>query len=380
MKSIKQTIILFFVFSVMISCSKDSKKADPLSSSSELTIVNGTLEISKDDFTKQDLDLIDLVHHPLGKTVSSTGLIEVPPNGKAVITAQIGGFVKNTPLLVGDKVKKGQFLMSIENIEFLEIQQQYLESKERLKFLKSEFERQKELYQEKITSEKSFLRSESEYRSIEAMHLGLRKKLQLLNIDPGLVEKGILSSEAKLYAPISGDVTHIDVKSGSPVSPTDVIMEIVNTDHLHLELSVFEKDVLKLKVGQTVKFTIPESNSKSYNGEIHLIGKSIGKDRTVKVHVHIEEPYEDGFIPGMFVQAKIILEEKTSLAIDKNAIIEKENKYYILRLNRETKDNYEFELIRIELGEEKDGVQLVTIPEGQHEDQKFLRGREYLIK
>ncbi|WKK64629.1 efflux RND transporter periplasmic adaptor subunit [Lutimonas zeaxanthinifaciens] len=372
--------LTFLIFIVFSSCSKGSKKTDLVSSPKKSMIIDNIFEISKEDFNKHDLDLIHLENYSLGKSVSSTGLIEVPPNGKAVVTAQIGGFVKNTPLLVGDKVKKGQFLMSIENIEFLEIQQQYLESKERLEYLKSEFERQKELYQEKITSEKSYLRSQSDYKSVEAMYLGLRKKLELLNIDPELVEKGLLSSEATIFSPISGDVTHINVASGSPVSPSDVIMEIVSTDHLHLELRVFEKDVLKLNVGQGVEFTIPESNSKIFKGEIHLIGKSIGKDRTVKVHVHIEEPYEAGFIPGMFVQAKIILEDKASVAIDKSAIIKKENQYYLLKLNQESIDRLEFKLIEIELGDEMDGVQLVRIPEGSNLDQKFLSGAGYLIE
>ena len=380
MRANKLYILSIYIFFALIGCSKDSKNSDLRSSPEESAIIDGIFEISKEDFKKQDLELIPIENHSFGEIVSSTGFIDVPPNGKAIITAQMGGFVKKTPLLIGDKVKKGQFLMSIENIEFLEIQQNYLESKERLEYLKSEFERQKELYQEKITSEKLFLRSESEYKSLEAKFLGLKRKLQLLNIDPKLVEKGVLSSEAKIFSPISGDVTLIDVNSGSPVSPSDVIMEIVNTDHLHLELRVFEKDVLMLKIGQRVKFEIPESNKRDYSGEIHLIGKSIGKDRTVQVHVHIEEPYEDGLIPGMFVQAKIILEEKMSVAIDKSAIVKKDDQYYLLQLNKESSDKYEFKLTKIEPGVEENGLQLVKIPEGLEIGQKFLKGAEYLIK
>jgi membrane fusion protein, heavy metal efflux system len=149
------------------------------------------------------------------------------------------GYVKRNPLLVGDAVKKGQALITLENPEYIEIQQEYLEVAEQLKFLKADFERQETLFEEQVTSEKRFLQAESEYRRNLAMFNGLKQKLQMLNINPAAVEQGKITSEITIYAPISGSITAVDVSKGTFVGPQDRIMEIVEKEHMHLELNSF---------------------------------------------------------------------------------------------------------------------------------------------
>jgi cobalt-zinc-cadmium efflux system membrane fusion protein len=323
--------------------------------------------------------MTSLVAHSFGTKINATGVIDVPPNGRAVISAQIGGYVKNSPLLIGDQVKKGQLLLTVENIEFLELQQQYLEAKEQLTFLKSDYERQKELFDEKITSEKSFLKAESDYRMTLAIYKGLRKKLELLQIDPMQVESGILTSVSKIFAPISGDVTAINITTGSFVSSSDQIMEIVNTEHLHLELKIFEKDVLNIKIGQTVLFNLPESGTKQYKGSVHLIGKSIGDDRTVMVHAHIDEPHDEGFIPGMFVQASILTNEVTGMGISDKAIIEDNGLTYLMLMKSGENDTYLFEKIQVETGELSGDIILIKNHKDLDPKGKYLLGGAYLL-
>ncbi|MEY4012639.1 MAG: hypothetical protein RIT22_1763, partial [Bacteroidota bacterium] len=68
---------------------------------------------------------------------------------RAQVTTFIGGYVKSTQLLVGDKVRKGQALVMLESAEYLDIQKEYLEVAEQIQYLKSEYERQKTLFDEK---------------------------------------------------------------------------------------------------------------------------------------------------------------------------------------------------------------------------------------
>lgn len=380
MKTGNLHIFLIVISFVLGACSNAADKPKIKAESKGFNIDKDMIRISRQLFENEDLGLTSIVKTAAGQTVSSAGLIEVPPNGRAVITAQIGGYIKNSPLLVGDQVKKGQFLISLENIEFINFQQEYLEAKEKLKFLKSEYQRQEELYKEKITSQKSFLRAESEYKSTLAIYWGLKKKLEHLNIDISKVEKGVLSSEAKIYAPITGDIAVLEVKSGTPVGPADVIMEIVSTEHLHLELRVFEKDMPKLKIGQKVLFSIPESNDKTYHGRVHLIGKTIGTDRTVKVHVHIDEPVEDGFLPGMYVQSKIVIDESEYTAISQDALIQIEERFYVLRLDSKDESDYIFKQIEVKTGIMKDWLQIIEINENDPLEAQFLKGAGYLFK
>jgi len=375
MKIIRPYVIAIIAL-IFLNCSKSKSKEEDFQVKEKEKIVFDTkdvVRISKDQFENELFGLTSLSDYDFGKGISSTGVIDVPPNGRAIISAQIGGYIKNSPLLVGDQVKKGQLLLTIENIKFLELQQEYMEAKEQLTFLKSDYERQQELFSEKISSEKSFLKAESNYKIKLATYKGLQKKLKLLHIDPIQVESGNLTSVSKIYAPISGDITDINVTTGSYVSSSDEIMAIINTDHLHLELKIFEKDVVKVKIGQTVLFRLPESGSKQYKGNVHLIGKSIGKDRTVMLHAHIEEPHEEGFIPGMFVQASILINKISGIGISDKALFDQNGMTFIVLVKSEENGNYLLEKLKVETGETSEDMVMI-----KNYEQLDLKGN-YLI-
>ncbi|NNK81805.1 MAG: efflux RND transporter periplasmic adaptor subunit, partial [Flavobacteriaceae bacterium] len=260
------------------------------------------------------------------------------------------GYVKRTPLLVGDKVNKGQLVVTLENTEYVELQQQYLEVAEQLNYLKSEYTRQQTLLNEKITSEKNFLKAESTYKSALAHYNGLRQKLKMMNLNPTSVEQGKISSSINLYAPISGYVTKVNVSNGTFVSPSNEIIEIVNTNHIHLELSVFEKDILKIKKGQKINFKIPEASDKFFKADVHLVGTSVDEaNRTIKVHGHIDDD-ENNFIIGMFVDADIVTKSIKGKALPKEAVSEIKGEYFALVLNGKTDESYKFNKIKLEVG------------------------------
>ena len=278
MKNIAKQLIILLIGFTLINCTNSDKNTKGNNTQMEVdsNLDDGLIIVSKKQFENENLSFGKLEEASFPTLIKATGLIDVPPNNRAIVSAHIGGYIKYSPLLVGDKVKKGQFLFSIENIEFLQLQQEYLETSENLTYLKSEYERQTEMYKEKISSKKSFLKAENEFKKTKIKYYSLKKKLELLNIKPALVEKGELSSISSIYAPIGGDVTDVNVNTGSYVSPADAIMEIVNTEHIHLEINIFEKDVLSIKKGQKVFFSLPESSSEMFEGNVHLIGKSIG--------------------------------------------------------------------------------------------------------
>jgi cobalt-zinc-cadmium efflux system membrane fusion protein len=128
-------------------------------------------------------------------------------------------------------------------------------------------------------------------------------------------------------------------------------MEIVDTNHIHIELSVFEKDILNVKKGQKIQFKIPEASQKTFEAEVHLVGTTIDEtNRTVKVHAHILNEDETNFVVGMYVEAAIITEATASLALPKDAILETNGDYFVLVLNEKKKDGYHFKKVKINLG------------------------------
>ena len=343
----KKSLYIIALSLVLFSC-KESKTEEVEQKDNGLTTVTSA------QFKSSGMEIATPTEQDFDVTVKASGKIDVPPQNRAKVNTFMGGYVKSTTLLVGNKVTKGQALLTLQNTEFLDIQKDYMEVAEQLNFLKSEYDRQKTLYDEKITSQKNYLKAESEYRRAKAMHQSLRAKLVLLNINPRNVEKGILTSTITIFSPITGDIVIMNANVGMYVAPSDVILEIVDTDHLHLELAVFEKDILNVKIGQKIHFKVPEASKDVFNAEVHLVGKSIeGNDRTINIHGHLDDAIKQKLLTGMFVEAEIIIDSKKGLAIPSEALVTENNKNFVLLLDNE-KNGYSFKKVSVTIGEKSE--------------------------
>ena len=364
------------LFLQMSACGDSSEKNNGTGNSAESELSANKINISKAQFKGENMELGRLSQQNFPVEVEVTGTIDVPPQNKAIVSAFVGGYIKRTPLLVGNKVRKGQPLLTLENPEFVQMQQDYQESFEQLSFLKSEFERQKSLVAEQITSQKNFLKAESEYKRNLARYNGLRQKLKMLNISPENVEKGILASEATIFAPIDGSITNVNVSKGMYVSPADEIMEIVNTDHIHLELSVFEKDIMNVKKDQKIRFKISEASEEYYDAEVYLVGTSIDADsRTVKVHGHLHDDENHNFAVGMFVEAAIITSNQSINALPNESFIVQDNNQYVLSLVSEGNEGYVFENKAVGIGDSYNGYTAITeMGDLKDSDQVIVKG------
>ncbi|MEE1961807.1 efflux RND transporter periplasmic adaptor subunit [Allomuricauda taeanensis] len=366
----KHIIQFATVFLLLTGCGNTNKEG---STSEEQGDERGIM-VTQDQFDANNLTLGTMEKRTFPKMVETSGMIDVPPENRASVMAFMGGFVKKTSLLIGDRVKKGQLLVTLENQEFVQMQQEYLEVFNQLDFLKAEFERNQTLFDEKIASQKNFLQAKSNYETAKARYQGLREQLQMLNISPSKVEQGQISPEAAIYAPISGSITQMNVARGSYVSPATKILEIVDNSHVHLELTVFEKDILKVKKGQKIQFKIPEASEEAFNAEVHLVGASIdGAKRTIQVHGHLER--EDGnFLPGMFVDAMIMTDTVKTWSLPEEAVIESEGSHFVLKLVRKEDGGYTFERVAVKQGNTFDGHTEIIGTEWSETDQFLTKG------
>ncbi len=369
---------LLLLSALVLAACNNSKSESPLPSSAEES--SNIIHLSKAQFENAKMEMGQLAEKPFAQTVQTSGMIDVPPQSRAVVSAFAGGYIKNTPLLIGNKVVKGQRLVTLENPEFITMQQNYLETAEQLSYLKSEYDRQKIMFDEKITSQKSFLKAESEYRSNLARYNSLKKNLEMLNINPASVQAGNIVSQVNIYSPIDGNVTQVFVNTGTYVSPADKIMEIMNTDHIHLELKVFEKDLLQLKKEQEILFTVPEASKEVFKGEVHLVGTSIDPNtRIAMVHGHIDEKDEQNFTAGMFVEAQIVTGTTNQLAFPENAVVEMEGKNYVLQIENESPEEYEILPVQVHIGANYNGFTAIENKTQFKSDSRFLTKGAFVL-
>ena len=193
----------------------------------------------------------------------------------------------------------------------------------------------------------------------------------MLNINPESVLKGNITSQVRIFSPIEGYVTQVFVNIGTYVSPADKIMEIMNTDYIHLELKIFEKDLMQLKKDQEIIFTVPEASQEVFKGEVHLVGTTIDpKSRIALIHGHIDEKDKSAFAAGMFVEADIVTGTATHLALPEDAVVELEGKEYVLLVEDEDAQGYKLKPLEVKVAANYNGFS--TFKTGLPQDSKFL--------
>lgn len=381
MKHASTYLKILFISLLIAGCKtaeEDSNTQNEPTPSPALSIV-----VSRSQFESNQMRLDPVVMTSAAEEVRATGVIDVPPENRATVSPVMGGYVTHTPLLVGTRVQKGAPLLTLENPEYVKLQQQYLEERESLKYLKEEYERHKELLKEKITSKKNYLRAESTYLATRSRVYGLEKQLQILGIKADRLQPEDITTEISLTAPISGSITQINIAKGDYLQPSETAMEIINNEHLHLELNVFEKDILKVKEGQGIEFHIPESSDKKFQAEVYLKSNALSENRTIRIHGHIPDSLRSALVVGMYVEAVILTSgkaESTLPSVPEDAIIEQDGNYYLLLLENETPDEYSFKKQAVTPGQTRNGMTIVAGLNAEHSLRVLSKGAFDIFK
>lgn len=324
------------------------------------------VELTTVQYQSAGVQLGAIEERELGQTIKANGVLDVPPQNLVSISVPFGGFLRSTDLLQGSRVKKGQLIATIQNPEYIQFQQDYLESKSQLEYLEAEYKRQEELAAANINAKKTLQKAKAEFFSAKARVQGLKAKLQLININPASIENGNFKSTVSVYSPITGYVTAVNVNVGSFVNPTDVLFKIVDTEHLHAELTVYEKDMPKLKIGQSVRVYL-SNDKKERLAKVHLIGREVSSERTITVHCHLEE--EDiSLIPGTFLTAIVETGAAKVTSLPDEAIVQNGDIKVIFISEGSKKEGSEtvhtFKAVNVTIGASNDGFTEVILPTG----------------
>lgn len=328
--------------------------------------VSSDIMVNTAQFESLKMTIGSMTEHKFDQVITATGKIEVENNAKASVSSHIGGFIQNMSWKIGQKVRKGAILFTLSSTEAIDIQQKYMESKAQLSYLKTEAERQDILAKENAVASKNAMKANADYQVMLSNFHGLREKVKLMNMSVKDIENGQFSASIHVYAPITGYISAINVNRGGFLASSDIALEIVNADEVHLVLDVFEKDVLNIKTGQKISFTIPETGPKIYQATVFIIGKMIeGEKRTVEIHGHLDRT--DGTIlAGMYVEAKILTDSTLKPAINNDALVKMDDKYYLLVMKKNDAASYYFTKKEIKIGQEKNGftevVEAANIP------------------
>lgn len=236
------------------------------------------------------------------------GLMMVSPQQHATLSLTMGGKIHHLSVMPGQFVSKGQIVATIDNPEFIELQQTYLEASAQTEFLSQEYQRQSTLGEHDASSKKRVQQCKADYLSMKSRLSAASSRLHALGINPSLIcEKGIMSY-LPVTAPFSGYVTNLDVNVGKYLDTGSPICDIINKSKPLLQLTVYEKDLSLFRVGRKVLFLVNGLGKTSFDAVVVSIDQSIDrKDYSVKVYAQVKSERSE-FRPGMYVRAKLVAE------------------------------------------------------------------------
>ncbi len=311
--------------------------------------------LTAQQFEALQMEIDTLSQRYMSGYVEANGTLEVPPQNEASITAITGANVASIEVIEGDEVKKNQAVAYLSHPSIIQIQSDYLNAYSNSRFLKQEYERQKRLYEAGVASGMNFQKATADYQASTAMVNGLEAQLRQYNINVNGVRNGTIYQRVALRSPIAGVVEKVFIKTGQYVEPQTNLMEIVDTDHVHADLMVFEKDVDRVKKGQQVRFSVQSRPGTELIAEIYSVGKTFEQDPKA-VHVHAEiENKGGGLIPGMYIKGRIEVDndQTAATALPESAIITEGGRDYVFKAQREG-NTWSFIPVEVTTGE-KDG-------------------------
>jgi cobalt-zinc-cadmium efflux system membrane fusion protein len=364
-----QPLSLIVVLLAMISCSTkntESNQATKANASSAVLTLTGkqvfSLGIKSSPITKSIM----------GMSIFANGMIDVPPQNKSYIAVPFGGYIRDIKVLDGMRVAKGDVLLVVEHPEIIQLQQDYLEVQGNMEFLKAEMDRQKQLLDKEAGSAKNFQQAKSNWQVSQAKLAGLSIKLEMANVNVAALKNGLIQREQKIRSPFAGVVTKVNTNVGTFADPKDNLLEVIDLQHAHAELTVYEKYLKLLKLNQLVDLTFVDSDEKT-TAKIFLIGREIGQDRTFKVHCHFDKLPKE-IVPGSYLKAEINTDEMEHIVVPTEAIVNFGGKDMIYV----TSDNRHFIPVEIEvLSTQGDKTAIQAINEMDFINRKYVSKGAY---
>lgn len=354
------------ISALLLTAACNSDKKVNVQEMEEEVLPEDIVELREDQIKLAQIEMGSVELIALKGLLKVNGIVSVSPQNLATVCMPMSGFIKSTSLLPGNAVAKGQTLAILESPDFIELQQSYLETKNKYEYAEAEYKRHSELYLDEVYSQKNMQQVASDYKTLKAQANALKQKLALIGINAASLTEDNISSSVALISPITGYIKSINVNIGKYVGTSDVLFEIVNSDKLSLELTLFEKDAEKVSKGQKIRFFI-NNETEQHEATIYQTGKSIDADKTYKVYANVVGTCKN-ILPGMYVNAVIETSGNKVTALPSEAIVSFDDKEYIFVFDKNKEEDgkpfTEYRMIEVHKGITDNGYTEIILPEG----------------
>lgn len=276
------------------------------------------------------IDFGHIEYKDLTSTIRALGFLRVPMNHRAKATPLYPGVIESLRVQMGDVVRKGQAIATIGSPELIKLQEDYLACSADLRQAEQELQRQRTLASGKAGTGRNLEQAETTLRTLQARSSSLGSQLRLVGISPSSLSPESIRPVITLTSPINGTVSNIYVSIGAFVDGSSPVIEVVDNSALHLDLRVFERDLPKVAVGQTIHFTLTNNPTSEYDAVVYSIGSAFeDESKSIAVHCRVEGD-KQGLIDGMNITGVVSLGTELKPVVPVGAIVEADGKDYII--------------------------------------------------
>jgi cobalt-zinc-cadmium efflux system membrane fusion protein len=364
MKTIYTTLLAAIL---LTSCGVDPKVETGL----EATVDSvNKVQLTKEQAASAQLVLATIQQGKMKGVAHLNGVVDVPPTGIASVSLPMGGYVQDINLIPGIYVKKGSVLATVKDPAYVQLQESYLSTKAKMVYLQQDLDRQKSLLTQEAVSKKSFQQLQAEYNTNAIQVKALSEQLKLINIQPESLTTDRMTSLVQLLSPISGYITKVNMNRGKYVTPSDVLLEIMDPNDIHAAITIYEKDIASFKIGMKGTVALTQDPSKKYAVTILAVSQNINEDKTGLLHCHFDQ-IPKNVLPGMFLTADLFIESNEAVLIPIDAVQRFQGKDYIFIQNAVN----EFDAIAIQISQTNNDFVTVS-----NADAKTWVGKTLVVK
>lgn len=359
-------ILFILLVSLFTSCgSKSIQKETTAAPESETSV-----ELTAAQLKNAEIKTGKIEQRNISSLLKVNGKIEVPPQNMVSVSVPMGGYLRSSKLLAGMHINKGEVIATMEDQQYIQLQEDYLTAKAHYSSIEAEYKRQKSLNESKASSDKVFQNAQTEYLSQKILIKSLSEKLKLIGLNPDNLNENTISKSINITSPIDGFVSEVKMNIGKYATPTDVLFELVNPSDIHLTLTIFEKDLYKISIGQKIFAYNNTHPDKKYTCEIILIGKDVTPERTIQVQSHFEQ-YDKSLIPGMYMNAEVEVGTNNAFVIPNEGLVRFEGKQYVFTQIEPKK----FEMQEVTTQNNENGFTQITFA-----DSSGIRDKTFVLK
>lgn len=261
------------------------------------------LTLTTDEAQRSGVKVEEIKTSSIGETIAVTATIQPSQERLARIAPRIEGRVTSTPAKLGDAVKAGQTLATLDSVAVGEAHATWVQAQAELRIAESDFKRAESLVADEIIPRKDFLRAQAEREKANANLRNAADRLRLLGGTPNARGSGV--SGFVVTAPFAGTVIEKKATLGGLASPTEPIYTIADLSRVWIQAELPESALSKVRVGARARVTVPAYPQQTFDGRVGHIGAGVDKE-TRTVSARIEVANQDGRLkPEMFATATV---------------------------------------------------------------------------